>query len=56
MQDLLAMWLTDMSQCAKKKQDNLAVEKVVEGAAEITANIEKTSAKKCWSGKNKLRN
>ena len=44
-----------MSRHAKKKQNNLAVEKVVEGAAEITTNVKKTSAKKHWSEKNKLR-
>ena len=45
------MQLADTSQCAKKKQNDLAVEKVVEGVVEITTNVEKTSAKKLWSGK-----
>ena len=40
-----------MSRHAKKKQNDLAVEKVVEGAVEITANVEKTSATKLQSGK-----
>ena len=44
-----------MSRHAKKKQNNLAVEKVVEGAMEITTNVKKTSAKKHRSEKNKLR-
>ena len=35
----------------KSSKNNLAVEKVVEGAAEITTNVKKTSAKKLWSGK-----